>query len=58
MFWVFQEWFIYHTLLNEPLILNALNLRILLIGSFVEGLIIAFIFKKEFAVKEFEISDK
>ena len=58
MFWVFQEWFIYHTLLNEPLILNALELAILLIGSFVEGLIIAFIFKKEFAAKEFKISDK
>ncbi len=52
MFWVFQEWFIYHTLLAEPLILNALELTILLIGSFVEGLIIAFVFRKEeFAVK-------
>mgnify|MGYP001567452000 FL=1 len=51
MFWVFQEWFIYHTLLNEPLILNALELVLLLIGSFVEGLIIAFVFRKEFADK-------
>lgn len=52
MFWVFQEWFIYHTLLNEPLILNALELALLLIGSCAEGLIIAFAFRKEFAAKE------
>lgn len=43
MFWVFQEWFIYHTLLNEPIILNLLELAILLAGSFVEGLVISFI---------------
>ncbi len=49
MYWVFQEWFIYHTLLNEPLILNFLELVILLVGSFVEGLIIALAFRKEFA---------
>ena len=47
MYWVFQEWFIYHTLLGEPLMLNALELAILLLGSFVEGLIIAFVFRKE-----------
>ena len=47
MYWVFQEWFIYHTLLGEPVILNALELAILLMGSFIEGLIIAFIFRKE-----------
>ena len=47
MYWVFQEWFIYHTLLGEPFILNSLELVILLLGSFVEGLIIAFIFRKE-----------
>lgn len=46
MFWVFQEWFIYHTLLNEPLVLNALELVILLAGSLVEGLIIAFSFRR------------
>lgn len=50
MFWVFQEWFIYHTLLYEPLILNALELIILLIGSCVEGLIISFAYRNEFAV--------
>lgn len=52
MFWVFQEWFIYHALLNEPLILNALELALLLIGSCTEGLIIAFAFRKECATKE------
>jgi hypothetical protein len=43
MFWLFQEWFIYHTLLREPLLLNALELVILLLGSLVEGLVIAFL---------------
>lgn len=52
MFWVFQEWFIYHTLLGEPLILNLLELIILLLGSFVEGLIIACIFREKFSIKE------
>lgn len=42
MYWVFQEWFIYHTLLREPLLLNALELTILLLGSLIEGLIISF----------------
>ena len=42
MFWVFQEWLIYHTLLGEPLLLNLLELAILLIGSLVEGIVIAF----------------
>jgi hypothetical protein len=41
MYWVFQEWFIYHTLLMEPIILNLLELAILLAGSFIEGLIIS-----------------
>ena len=42
MYWLFQEWFIYNTLLGEPLLLNLLELSILLLGSLVEGLIIAF----------------
>jgi hypothetical protein len=42
MYWLFQEWFIYNTLLGEPLILNALELAILLLGSLVEGTVIAF----------------
>ncbi len=41
MYWVFQEWFIYHTLLREPLLLNLLELNLLFIGSVAEGLIIA-----------------
>lgn len=47
LYWVFQEWFIYHTLLNEPFLLNLLELSILLIGSFAEGIIIAWFFKKD-----------
>ncbi len=43
MYWVFQEWFIYNTLLAEPLALNLLELTLLLAGSLVEGIIIAFI---------------
>lgn len=42
MYWVFQEWFIYHTLLMEPFILNFLELAILLAGSLVEGVVISF----------------
>jgi hypothetical protein len=42
MFWLFQEWFIYNTLLGEPLILNLVELAILLSGSLVEGIVIAF----------------
>ena len=41
MYWLFQEWFIYNTLLGEPLLLNALELLILLSGSLVEGVVIA-----------------
>jgi hypothetical protein len=47
MYWVFQEWFIYHTLLHEPILLNLVELTILLTGSCVEGLIISsFLFAK------------
>ena len=42
MYWVPQEWFIYHTLLGEPLTLNALELVLLLIGSGVEGVFLAY----------------
>lgn len=41
MYWVFQEWFIYHTLLQEPILLNLVELWILLFGSLIEGLIIS-----------------
>ncbi|SRR6266540_1811413 len=47
MYWLFQEWFIYHTLLGEPILLNVLELAILLAGSLVEGMIIAFFLAKE-----------
>lgn len=47
MYWVFQEWFIYHTLLQEPILLNMLELAILLVGSFIEGLIISRFFRKK-----------
>ena len=50
MYWVFQEWFIYHTLLNEPIILNLLELIILLLGSLAEGIIIAWFLKKELKI--------
>lgn len=43
MYWLFQEWFIYHTLLREPLLLNVFELMILLLGSLTEGLTIAFL---------------
>lgn len=47
MYWVFQEWFIFHTLLGEPLMLVCLELSLLLLGSMVEGLIISkFLFEK------------
>lgn len=42
MYWLFQEWFIYNTLLGEPLLLNVLELTILMLGSLVEGIVIAF----------------
>jgi len=41
MYWLFQEWFIYHTLLQEPLLLCLLELAILLAGSLLEGVVIA-----------------
>ena len=50
MYWVFQEWFIYNTLLGEPLILNLLELVILILGSLVEGIIISFFLARKPAV--------
>ena len=40
-YWLFQEWFIYVTLLKEPLPLAFLELAILLAGSLLEGLVTA-----------------
>lgn len=47
MYWVFQEWFIYNTLLGEPLLLNVLELGILMLGSLVEGIVIAFFLARQ-----------
>ena len=47
MFWLFQEWFVYNTLLGEPLLLNVLELVILLCGSLVEGVIIALLLERK-----------
>jgi hypothetical protein len=41
LYWLPQEWFVYHTLLGEPLLLNLLELSLLLVGSLVEGIVIA-----------------
>lgn len=41
LYWVPQEWFIYHTLLGEPLWLCAVELAIVLGGSMFEGVLIA-----------------
>lgn len=46
MFWLFQEWFIYRTLLGEPWLLILIELCILLLGSLTEGLVIAAMLKK------------
>jgi len=47
MYWLFQEWFIYNTLLGEPLFLNVLELSILMLGSLVEGVVIAFFWRAD-----------
>ena len=41
MYWLFQEWFVYHTLLGEPVLLCLVELAILLAGSILEGIVIA-----------------
>lgn len=40
-FWLAQEWFIYVTLLREPVLLACVELVILLGGSLIEGVVIA-----------------
>lgn len=42
VYWLFQEWFVYHTMLGEPILLTLLELAILLAGSLIEGIIISF----------------
>ena len=46
MYWVFQEWFIYRTLLLEPWSLVAFELLVLLSGALLEGLVIAFVIER------------
>ena len=41
LYWVPQEWFVYHRLLREPFLLNLVELSLLAVGSAVEGLVIA-----------------
>lgn len=41
LYWVPQEWFVYHTLLGEPLWLCAVELTIVLCGSLLQGALIA-----------------
>jgi hypothetical protein len=43
LYWLPQEWFVYHTLLGEPLLLNLLELALLLTGSVAEGTVIAWL---------------
>lgn len=45
-YYLFQEWFIYITLLREPITLALIELAILLIGSLIEGLVIAKVVEK------------
>lgn len=47
MFWLFQEWFVYYTLLQEPIVLALLELLILLFGSLVEGIVIAYFLERK-----------
>ena len=41
LYWVPQEWFVYHTLLLEPLQLCLFELAVLAVGSLAEGIVIA-----------------
>lgn len=45
MFWVMQEWFVYYTLLQEPLPLALFELLLLLPGALAQGLAIAYFYK-------------
>ncbi|MBI2516159.1 MAG: hypothetical protein HYV95_04525 [Opitutae bacterium] len=47
MYWLPQEWFIYHTLIGEPLALCGLELLLLLAGALVQGLILAGLLREE-----------
>lgn len=45
LYWLFQDWFMFHTLLNEPVLMNLFQLSIMLICSLIEGLLIALILR-------------
>lgn len=47
MFWVTQEWFVYYTLLHEPLILALFELLLLLPGAMAQGLTMAYFFREK-----------
>lgn len=46
IFWLPQEWFVYVTLLGEPVSLASFELVLLLGGSIVEGIVIATVVEK------------
>ncbi|MBU0679740.1 MAG: hypothetical protein KJ626_16685 [Verrucomicrobia bacterium] len=41
LYWLFQEWLLYTMLLGVPILMNIVELSVLLIGSLVEGVMIA-----------------
>jgi hypothetical protein len=43
---LFQEWFIYVTLLHEPIALALVELAILLAGALIEGMAIAWLLER------------
>lgn len=45
MYWLIQEWWIYRTMLHEPVLLCLFELVLLLLGSLVEGVIIAWVLR-------------
>jgi hypothetical protein len=46
MYWLFQEWFVYVTLLGEPPLLAVLELALTGVGSLCEGLVIALFWRR------------
>jgi hypothetical protein len=46
-YWLPQEWFMFHTLIREPILLCLLELCILIIGSIIQGVILALFIKEK-----------
>jgi hypothetical protein len=46
MYWLFQEWFVYITLLEEPVVLALLELVLTGIGALCEGVVIAMFWRR------------